>query len=575
MQLMLLSQLNIQTKKEMIKVLTNDLETHDLNVATVDLYSDLTFLVSGLKGDKGDKGDSGYTPIKGIDYFDGVKGDKGDKGEKGDKGDQGIQGLKGDKGDQGIQGIQGQKGDKGDAGTTDYNELENKPDLTQYVSKTETETISGEKTFSQKLHINSNNNGVSNSGILDIIISNPANLSFPITTMCPKLDTEQSIYWSLGKTNTLNNKVSFGYNHIADKSNENNFSIAFYGQGVGTSSLECYPNKVVSYYPIIADTFKNSNNDEVAYQKQIPTKVSQLENDSKYISHCSHFFAKGDGEVTIAWHCTIPEITEYYEGMTILFYINMAGGTGTTLQVNELDPIPCYFNATTALTTHYAVGCIIPLTYIVENEVAKFKIADYNKDTTYNVVANEYWHDSGLVDESSVDLSSACLFGRLGNRNLCGLTLTTGTGTAKKGSTQGFDLDHDSIYYSVEANAKGTYKTRSGGYRNTGIDARYAVDKSSFVLNSKTYLVFTKGEDGLFYLNKPTATTVATFGDNWWWNDTANGFPTDEASITKAQGLYFFELGMHYGGTSNRSIGFSSDHHIFYYDSNGNIKIYK
>lgn len=82
-----------------------------------------------------------------------AKGDKGDpftyddftpeqlaglKGEKGDKGDQGIQGIQGERGEQGLKGDKGErgeKGDKGDAGTTDYNELENKPDLSIYMEK--------------------------------------------------------------------------------------------------------------------------------------------------------------------------------------------------------------------------------------------------------------------------------------------------------------------------------------------------------------------------------------------------------------------------------------------------------
>jgi len=41
----------------------------------------------------------------------------------------GPQGIKGDKGDKGDQGIQVVKGDKGDFGTTDYNDLENKPNI--------------------------------------------------------------------------------------------------------------------------------------------------------------------------------------------------------------------------------------------------------------------------------------------------------------------------------------------------------------------------------------------------------------------------------------------------------------
>lgn len=60
---------------------------------------------------------------------------QGPKGEKGDKGDKGVKGDKGDQGIQGPQGEQGIQGEQGPAGTTDYNELSNKPDLTEYMGK--------------------------------------------------------------------------------------------------------------------------------------------------------------------------------------------------------------------------------------------------------------------------------------------------------------------------------------------------------------------------------------------------------------------------------------------------------
>lgn len=62
-----------------------------------------------IKGAKGDKGDTGAQGIQGV---------KGDKGDKGDTGAQGLQGVKGDKGDKGDTGAQGLKGDKGDTGAT-------------------------------------------------------------------------------------------------------------------------------------------------------------------------------------------------------------------------------------------------------------------------------------------------------------------------------------------------------------------------------------------------------------------------------------------------------------------------
>mgnify|MGYP000976479524 CR=1 FL=1 len=49
----------------------------------------------------------------------------------------GPQGPVGEKGDKGDTGEKGDKGEKGDPGTTDYNQLENKPDLTTFYKKTE------------------------------------------------------------------------------------------------------------------------------------------------------------------------------------------------------------------------------------------------------------------------------------------------------------------------------------------------------------------------------------------------------------------------------------------------------
>ena len=103
----------------------------------------------GPQGEKGDKGDQGPQGIQGPQ---GEKGDKGDQGPQGPAGERGEKGDKGDQGPQGPQGEKGEKGDKGDtgpAGTTDYNELTNKPDLSQYATKEEVngkqdELISGE-----------------------------------------------------------------------------------------------------------------------------------------------------------------------------------------------------------------------------------------------------------------------------------------------------------------------------------------------------------------------------------------------------------------------------------------------
>ena len=52
----------------------------------------------------------------------------------------GDQGPKGDKGDTGSKGETGDRGEKGDPGTTDYNQLQNKPQLDIYLKKSEANT---------------------------------------------------------------------------------------------------------------------------------------------------------------------------------------------------------------------------------------------------------------------------------------------------------------------------------------------------------------------------------------------------------------------------------------------------
>ena len=105
-------------------------------------------VITGPPGPQGVQGEPGkplryedLTPTQKAE----LKGPKGDKGDTGEKGSQGIPGPVGPAGPKGEQGVQGQTGPqgapgpagpKGDPGTTDYNQLDNKPDLTKYVSKT-------------------------------------------------------------------------------------------------------------------------------------------------------------------------------------------------------------------------------------------------------------------------------------------------------------------------------------------------------------------------------------------------------------------------------------------------------
>jgi hypothetical protein len=72
----------------------------------------------GIQGERGLKGDSGEQGPMGPIGPQGPKGDKGDKGDTGDTGPQGIRGETGPQGPQGKQGETGPQGPKGDTGAT-------------------------------------------------------------------------------------------------------------------------------------------------------------------------------------------------------------------------------------------------------------------------------------------------------------------------------------------------------------------------------------------------------------------------------------------------------------------------
>lgn len=101
-------------------------------------------------GPKGEKGDPGPAGPQGAP---GPRGERGEKGATGERGLQGIQGARGEQGLPGPQGPQGTKGEKGEPGTTDYNNLANKPDLSDFVNTNGVQTIYGNKTFSRGLEI--------------------------------------------------------------------------------------------------------------------------------------------------------------------------------------------------------------------------------------------------------------------------------------------------------------------------------------------------------------------------------------------------------------------------------------
>ncbi len=94
------------------------------------------------------------------------------------------------------------------------------------------------------------------------------------------------------------------------------------------------------------------------------------------------YFVVGSSSDSVgAWTGTISGITEYFDGLSLIYVPLVAGGSSsTTLDINFLGAKPCYRTGTSALTTTYPAGTPILLTYRDD----AWRRADYNTNTTYS-----------------------------------------------------------------------------------------------------------------------------------------------------------------------------------------------
>jgi hypothetical protein len=117
--------------------LPNGTDANVINIGN-SLQAELDFYIPrGIKGDKGDTGLTG--PMNQTANM--TAGSKGDTGAQGDKGDKGDTGEHGDKGD---------TGEQGPPGTTNYLELSNLPDLTQFLWLNGSRSMTGNLSMGSK-----------------------------------------------------------------------------------------------------------------------------------------------------------------------------------------------------------------------------------------------------------------------------------------------------------------------------------------------------------------------------------------------------------------------------------------
>ena len=101
------------------------------------------------------------------------------------------------------------------------------------------------------------------------------------------------------------------------------------------------------------------------------------------------FYIEGDSNSSTdttnkvaTWLGSHGDITEYFNGLTVLYKVTTAGSTTTTLNINGLGAAPVVRNATTAISTACPVDGILLLTYTVDADgTAYWKTADYDANT--------------------------------------------------------------------------------------------------------------------------------------------------------------------------------------------------
>lgn len=160
---------------------------------------------------------------------------------------------------------------------------------------------------------------------------------------------------------------------------ESQWVFSMVGLVVGaTNALAGY--LVISGGKCIANNLKTLANSDDTLPNPNPLTINGTTYDGSEavsVGNTIHYIV-GDSTTAGTWTGTCAEITKYYDGLVILYKLNVAGiSGGSTLNINNLGTKPVYRNATTAVTATYAVGSVLLLTY----SGGAWLIADYDANT--------------------------------------------------------------------------------------------------------------------------------------------------------------------------------------------------
>ena len=220
--------------------------------------------------------------------------------------------------------------------------------------------------------------------------------------------------------------------------------------------------------------------------------------------------------VTAAWTGNI-DVDELYDGLTIAYYLPRNSANSATLSLTLKDgtttgPVPVYFG-TTQVTTHYAAGSTIMLTYWGPGSISINGTATTSaRWTTSECDSNTIGEYGGGCIAGANGMARYSLIAQVSENRWESLVLTSGTETSKSKNANGFLITSPILYQSAGTYAENAACGYSGVWTSAcNVDTRYSFNctKSWSAAGRPLYLVGSvSSSNGKFYLK-----------DGKWWAD--------------------------------------------------------
>ena len=158
--------------------------------------------------------------------------------------------------------------------------------------------------------------------------------------------------------------------------------------------------------------------------------------------------------VTGAWTGTAT-FSSLQDGQQIVYWLPYGGSGSATLELTYPDgsttgAIPCYYSGATRLTTHYAAGNVIHLTYRQNANVSGTSYTGWWADANYGNTTNTY---DRINYKPSVTAAGAIAAGRLGVFNSAGKLILL--------STTPFDVTMPILYVGTAYSASALTQTNN------------------------------------------------------------------------------------------------------------------